>query len=124
MSLRRAVARSVDEGNLGAAVAAYSASTLTPSVKVALRLADAYLAGPASLGERGRREALKSLTREQIAELVLKLVAFSSNKTAVALSLDAPASLQGLSSVRYVDGVAIVIAVDPRDGHGSLASEI
>jgi hypothetical protein len=123
MSLRRAVARTVDGGDLQASVAAYAASTLPSSVKVALRLADAYLADPAGLGDRGRREASKSFTPDQIVELVLKLLAFSSNKTAVALSLDAPASFRGLSSIRYVDGVP-EIAADPRDGDDLPTTEV
>lgn len=110
MSLRRAVARLAGVDDLDAAVAAYERSALPAPVKAGLRLADAFLRDPAGFGEAGRRGALERLRPEQIVELTLKLVSFSSDKTAVALSLDAPAAWSGLSSVRYEDGVAIVIA--------------
>ena len=108
MSLRCAVARPVGSPELGAEVARYERSRLAEREKTALRLADGFLADPGGFGVRRRRETLAYFEPVQVLELVLKLVQFSSDKTAVALGLDGPAVIGRLSDVRYEDGVAIV----------------
>ena len=89
MSVRGAVAQQqgVDE-ELLAEVDHYEDSGLSPFQKAALRLADAYLNYPAGMTDEVRAEVLGQLTSAQVAELVLKLMGFSSDKIMVALGLD------------------------------------
>jgi alkylhydroperoxidase family enzyme len=89
MSARSAVAleQGVDEQML-ASVDHYEQSDLTPAQKAALRLADAYLAGPAEMSESVKREVAAHLSPAQIVELALKLMGFSNDKVMVALGLD------------------------------------
>lgn len=115
MSLRRAVARPAGVDDLNGAVAAYERSALSACQKVALRLADRFLANPSGLGPEHRAEALECFTPAQIVELVLKLVSFSSDKTAVALGLDGPADEHRLSAVQYDDGVPVVFLAGAAD---------
>lgn len=89
MSVRGAVAQQqgVNE-ELLAEVDHYEDSGLSPFQKAALRLADAYLNYPAGMTDEVRDEVLSHLTSAQIAELVLKLMGYSSDKIMVALGLD------------------------------------
>lgn len=112
MSLRRAVARQAGDGDLSDAVAGYETSSLHEPCKEALRLTDAFLSVPGLLAPSHNAGARHHLTRAQIVELCLKLIAFSSNKTTVAFGLDAPAHPEKLASLRYEDGLAIVTLTD------------
>jgi alkylhydroperoxidase family enzyme len=89
MSARSAVAleQGADEQML-ASVDHYEQSDLTPTQKAALRLADAYLAGPATMSASDRSEVAAHLSPAQIVELALKLMGFSNDKVMVALGLD------------------------------------
>jgi hypothetical protein len=53
-----------------------------------LRLADAYLISPAQMSEAVKDDVADHLSEEQIIEIVLKLIGFSSDKVMVALGLD------------------------------------
>lgn len=89
MSVRGAVAQQqgVDE-ELLAEVDHYEDSGLSGFQKAALRLADVYLNYPAAMTDEVRAEVLGQLTAAQVAELILKLMGFSSDKIMVALGLD------------------------------------
>jgi alkylhydroperoxidase family enzyme len=89
MSARSAVAlqQGADEQML-AAVEHYEESELTPVQKAALRLADAYLISPAEMSEAVKQDVAAHLSADQVIELVLKLMGFSSDKVMVALGLD------------------------------------
>jgi alkylhydroperoxidase family enzyme len=89
MSARSAVAleRGADERMLDA-VDHYEDSELSPFQKAALRLADAYLVSPAEMSEAVTHDVAAHLNPEQVIELVLKLMGFSSDKVMVALGLD------------------------------------
>jgi alkylhydroperoxidase family enzyme len=89
MSARSAVAlqQGADEQML-AAVDHYEQSEFSPVQQAALRLADAYLTSPAQMTEAVRRDVAAHLNPEQVIELVLKLMGFSSDKVMVALGLD------------------------------------
>ena len=66
----------------------YEESDLTPEQQAALKLADAYLVAPADMSDSTKRDVAAQLSAEQIVELVLKLMGFSSDKVTVALGLD------------------------------------
>ena len=89
MSARSAVAlqQGADEQML-AAVEHYEESELPPVQKAALRLADAYLISPAEMSEAVKQDVAAHLSADQVIELVLKLMGFSSDKVMVALGLD------------------------------------
>ncbi len=71
-----------------AAVDDYEHSELVPFQKAALRLADAYLVAPAEMSELVKHDVAAHLSPDQVIELVLKLMGFSSDKVMVALGLD------------------------------------
>jgi alkylhydroperoxidase family enzyme len=89
MSARSAVAlqQGADEAML-AAVDRYEDSELSPAQQAALRLADAYLVAPAEMTEAVKHDVAAHLRPEQVVEIVLKLMGFSSDKVMVALGLD------------------------------------
>jgi alkylhydroperoxidase family enzyme len=89
MSARSAVAlqRGATEEMLSS-VDQYEDSDLTSAQQAALKLADAYLVAPAEMSDATRREVAAELSAEQIVELTLKLMGFSSDKVTVALGLD------------------------------------
>src|SRR5215211_4838623 len=89
MSVRSAVAlqRGATEEML-TSVDRYEESDLTPEQQAALKLADAYLVAPADMSDSTKRDVAAQLSAEQIVELVLKLMGFSSDKVTVALGLD------------------------------------
>ena len=70
------------------AVDQYEESDLTPDQQAALKLADAYLIAPGEMSDATKRDVAAHLATEQIVELVLKLMGFSSDKVTVALGLD------------------------------------
>ena len=89
MSARGAVAQQqgVDDEML-AKVDDYEHSDLSPGQRAALRLADAYLIAPAAMTDAVRSDVASHLTPEQIVEVVLKVMGFSSDKAMVALGID------------------------------------
>jgi hypothetical protein len=89
MSARSAVAlqHGADEQML-AAVDHYEQSELAPAQQAALRLADAYLISPAEMSAATRQDVADQLSADQVIEVVLKLMGFSSDKVMVALGLD------------------------------------
>lgn len=66
----------------------YEDSELSSQQQAALRLADAYLVAPAATTDATRAAVAAELTPDQIVEVVLKMVGFSSDKAMVALQLD------------------------------------
>jgi hypothetical protein len=89
MSVRSAVA--LDEGAdevLYAKVDTYETSDLTEVQKAALRLADVYLGTPSTADDESRAAILDHLTPAQVAETVLKLMQWSSDKVMVTLRHD------------------------------------
>jgi alkylhydroperoxidase family enzyme len=89
MSARGAVAQQqgVDDAMLEQ-VDHYEDSDLSSQQRAALRLADGYLVAPAAMDDTTRAEIAAELTPDQIVEVVLKMMGFSSDKTMVALKLD------------------------------------
>lgn len=89
MSARSAVAleQGADEEML-AAVDHYEQSDLPAAQKAALRLADSYLVSPAEMSDAVRDDVAANLSSDQVIELALKLMGFSSDKVMVALGLD------------------------------------
>lgn len=73
---------------LYAAIDDYESSDLTDRQKAALRLADAYLLWPAGTSDEVRAGALEHFTPEQIVELILRLLVYSSDKVMISLNLD------------------------------------
>ena len=73
---------------LYAAIDDYESSDLTERQKAALRLADAYLLWPAGTSDEVRAGALEHFTPEQIVELILRLLCYSSDKVMISLNLD------------------------------------
>lgn len=122
MNLRRAVARPASLDDLSAAVAVYESTNMSLCHKTALRIADAFLTDPAGLSEGRRAETLECFAPSDVVELALKLVAYSANKTLVALGLDAPVADAQFAWLRYDDGVAIVVKDDNTDAAGTSPS--
>ena len=89
MSARSAVAlqQGLDEQVLSE-VDHYRDSDLSPAQQAALALADAYLTSPADMSDAVHEEVASRLSAEQVVELVLKLMGYSSDKAMVALGLD------------------------------------
>ena len=89
MSARGAVAQQqgVDDEML-AKVDDYEHSDLSEEQLAALRLADAYLIAPAAMTDAVRADVAARLTPEQVVEVVLKVMGFSSDKAMVALGID------------------------------------
>jgi alkylhydroperoxidase family enzyme len=86
----RARAGGLSDGNaaLYAAIDHYEASDLSDRQKAALRLADACLLWPAGTSDEVRPGALKHFKPEQIVELILRLMVYSSDKVMISLNLD------------------------------------
>jgi hypothetical protein len=89
MSARSAVAQQqgVDEEMLDS-VDDYQQSDFSATQKAALRLADAYLTAPAEMSDAVKEEVAANLSPQQVIELAVKLMGFSSDKVTVALGLD------------------------------------
>src|SRR5689334_16865258 len=89
MSARGAVAQQqgVDDEML-AKVDDYEHSDLSAAQLAALRLADAYLIAPAAMTDAVRADVAAHLSPEQVVEVVLKVMGFSSDKAMVALGID------------------------------------
>ena len=89
MSARGAVAQQqgVDEAMLEQ-VDHYEDSDLSSEQQAALRLADGYLVAPAAMSDETRAGIAAELAPDQVVEVVLKLMGFSSDKAMVALGLD------------------------------------
>jgi hypothetical protein len=80
-------------------------------VKSGLALADAFLGVPGRDGASAGRAALQHFSAEQIAELLLKLIVWSGNKTRVSLGFDGPLVAGQLTPFHYADDGAIVTSV-------------
>ena len=89
MSVRDAVAlqHGADE-DMYAKIDRHETSDLADHQKAALRLADVYLAAPSGMTAELEEELQRHYTGSQIAELVLKLMQYSSDKIMVSLGLD------------------------------------
>jgi AhpD family alkylhydroperoxidase len=92
----------------------YEESDLTPRQKAALRLTDAFLIAPRSIGADVRRELDAWFTEEQILELLLDMVAWIQQKVLIAFALDIPVDLERLTPMDYdsegnavLDGVTV-----------------
>jgi alkylhydroperoxidase family enzyme len=109
MSARRAVARPAGPGDLMESVLDFERSALAERQKVALRLTDAFLAHPAGFDDAARHETLEHFSPEQIVELLLKLTAWTVNKTATALGLDDPIDADRLTRFHYDAGGHLVL---------------
>jgi hypothetical protein len=83
------------------AVLVYERSDLPERQKVALRLADAFLADPASFGAASRAQTLEHFTPAQVVELLFKLVTWTVNKSVTALGLDNAIDERRLTSFDY-----------------------
>jgi len=90
MSLRLAVAtqQGLDE-TMAAKVDRYEASDLSERHKVALRIADAMMSLPASIGPDLRRQAYEHFSRDELIELTLDVMKWNYQKVPVALGVDA-----------------------------------
>jgi alkylhydroperoxidase family enzyme len=113
MSVRRAVARPAGVDDLDEAVRRYERSELDEPIKVALRLADAYLAHPAGFDDQARARTLEHYRPAQIVELLYKLMYFSGNKATIALGLDRAIDPSRLTAFHYDEAGHFVV-----DGHG------
>lgn len=85
----------VDEGfdeELAAKIDDFEGSDLAPHHKAALRLVDAMILLPGSIGPSLREDLDRHFTRAEIAELCLDIVKWSVQKVLVALHLDAAPS--------------------------------
>jgi len=111
MSARRAVARPAGGGDLMDEVLAYERSSLPEREKIALRLTDAFLSHPASYSLRDRTQLLEHFGPEQIVELLLKLAAWTVNKSMTALRLDAAINDGALTSFHYDADGALVLGL-------------
>jgi len=89
MSARSAVAlqHGVDEQMLSE-TDHYRQSDLSEAQQAALALADVYLGSPADMSDAVREEVAAHLSAQQVVEVVLKLMGYSSDKVMVALGLD------------------------------------
>jgi alkylhydroperoxidase family enzyme len=110
MSVRRAVARPIEAGDLMEEAVRYEHSTvLTEQQKVALRLHGAFLSNPAGLGHEARADVLAHFTAAQIVELAFKFIWWSTNRATVTLGDDAPHDSERLAAFHYdKDGSYIV----------------
>jgi alkylhydroperoxidase family enzyme len=95
----------------------YENSDLSEHHKVALRLADAFIADPTSVGPELKAGLERYFTPQERMELVLDLTAWLNLKTAVPLLLDIPPDLEHTTFLHYDD------AGNPIVGGTSAASE-
>lgn len=86
------------------AVRMYESSDLPEHQKVALRLADAFLAYPRGFGPDQRAEVLAHYDSEQIVEVLLKLMCWSQNRTPIALGMDGAVDADNLTAFEYDTG--------------------
>jgi alkylhydroperoxidase family enzyme len=109
LSARRAVARPAGVDDLLDEAIAYEHGGLPEHQKVALRLAVAFLAHPDDFPPEAQAETLQHFSPPQILELLLKLAAWSVNKSITALRLDAPIDENELTSFHYDADGALVL---------------
>jgi alkylhydroperoxidase family enzyme len=103
MNIRSAAVFSSDADSNDAmeTVRMYESSDLPEHQKVALRLADAFLAYPRGFGADQRAEVLAHYDSEQIVELLLKLMCWSQNRTPIALGMDGAIDADKLTAFEY-----------------------
>jgi AhpD family alkylhydroperoxidase len=88
-STRSAAARALGaDEQLYDSIDDYESSGLSERQKAALRLADAYLLSPGEMAPSTRQGALEHFRPQEIVEIVLRLMEYSSDKIMVALKLD------------------------------------
>jgi AhpD family alkylhydroperoxidase len=98
--LAAAVQAGLDEVQ-AAKIDAYEASDLSERHKAALRLADAFIYDPASVGSELIAELETWFSRDERMELILDLTAWLTIKILVPVRLDIPADLEGTALLRY-----------------------
>jgi hypothetical protein len=102
MSMRRAVARPAGAGDLMDEVRAYEQSdSLSESLKLVLRLHDVFLFDPRRLSAALRADALARFSPDQMVELTLKFLFWTTNRPVVVLGGDAPHDAERLTSFHY-----------------------
>lgn len=101
MSVRRAVARPADKGDLMDEVVAYATSSLPDSQKAALRFTDVWLAHPLGLDDAARAAMTEHFSTDQIVELTFKLMYWSCNKALIALGIDGAIDPDALTMFHY-----------------------
>ncbi|HJP41642.1 MAG TPA: hypothetical protein QGF35_08055 [Dehalococcoidia bacterium] len=109
MSLRLGVARKhgLDE-TMADKVDHYEDSDLPEHQKVALLFTDAFITQPGAITTDLREQLHQHFSREQIAELMLDISKWSTQKIPVALGLDAPLRPDGLMEFDF-DGEGKVL---------------
>lgn len=109
MSLRLGVARDngLDE-DMAAKIDRYEASDLPERHKVALRLTDAFVTAPGSIGAELRAQARAHFTEAQLVELMLDMSKWSTQKLSVALGTDDPIDAERLSILNFDAAGAVV----------------
>jgi hypothetical protein len=102
MSLRLAVARQhgFDE-TMGDKVDQYESSDLAARHKVALRVADAMMSQPGSIGPQLRSQVRKHFSEREILELTLDVMKWNYQKVAVALGVDAEVTPGQLTELHF-----------------------
>jgi alkylhydroperoxidase family enzyme len=95
----------------------YERSGLLERQKVALRLTDAFLTYPAGFGADARADTLEHFSPAQVVELLLKLTAWTVNKTATALGLDEPIAAGRLTTFHYDEQGRLVLHAPDEDGY-------
>ena len=102
MSLRLAVAtqQGLDE-TMATKVDRYESSDLPDRHKVALRIADAMMSMPTSIGLELRREAYEHFSRDELIELTLDVMKWNYQKVPVALGIDAEVTPGQLTDLHF-----------------------
>ena len=90
-------------------VVGFERSGLPMRQKVALRLARAYLAHPSGFGAAERAETLEHFSPSQVVELLLKLTAWTVDKSLTALGFDVPIDADRLTEFHYDEAGALVV---------------
>ena len=92
LRLENAIAAGVDDA-MTAKIDFYDSSDLDERSKIALRVTDAFITRPDALTETVIRQARAAFTPSQLAELLLDITKWSTQKFHVAMGLDAADSL-------------------------------
>ena len=87
----------------------FERSDLPERAKVALRLSRAYLAHPGVFGPDARAETLEHFSPAQVVELLLKLTAWTVDKSLTALDLDEPIDADRLTGFHYDETGALAL---------------
>jgi hypothetical protein len=109
MSFRRPVGRPTGAPDLMDLARDYEGSALPERQKAALRFADGFLAHPAGFGDAARADFERCFSREEIVEMLFKVLAHTSNKPVIALGLDAPMDPDRLTEFSYNENGEFVL---------------